>query len=209
MQQNFTDVLPFTQYDPVDEVALFSQNGTGLGGRFVVLETGNQNPDLTAGTYVSATPGYNYPYVTDLRYEAPRKFKLAPSGSLKLNVLGLTLYGTAEYDQNGQKLILNPYRKAELGVVYSGEVSNVLTDGIIRLKSSAYSGIPTPGNVAVVSSVGDGTLQLFNAATIVANTAASSGSLAWPTLSHVVAKCISTSGTSTFASYADFKLVLK
>ena len=83
MQQNFTDILPFTQYSPYDEVVLYSLNGTGQGGRFVTLETGNQNPDLTAGQYVAATPGFNYPFVTDLRYENSRKVKLAPSGSTK------------------------------------------------------------------------------------------------------------------------------
>ena len=210
MQQNFTDLLPFIQYDPTDEVVLYSLNGTGIGGRFVTLETGNQDPNNSAGQYSTATPGYNYSYVTNLRYENPRKVKAAPSGSLKWEVLGVTLYGTAEYDQNGQKLILNPNRKTELGVVVSGESVNVLTDGLIRLKSSAYSGIPIPGYVAVISSVGDGTLQIYNPSTLVNNEAINTGAnVAWPTVKNIVAKVISSSGTATYSSYADFKLCLK
>lgn len=213
MQQNFTDVLPFTQYDPTDEVALYSLNGTGMGGRFVILETGNQDPNNTAGNYVAATPGYNYSLVTNLRYENSRKVKFATSGSLRLQVLGVTLYGTTEYDQNGQKLILNPNRKTELGAVYSGESVNILTDGIIRLKSTAYSGVPIPGYVACISNAGDGTLQIYDPATLVSNelsTIASTGAVVTaPQLKHVVARVISSSGTATWASYADFKLTLK
>lgn len=213
MQQNFTDVLPFTQYDPSDEIVLYSLNGTGVGGRFVTFETGNQDPTNTAGNYVNATPGYNYSLVTNLRYENPRKVKFAASGSYKDQVLGITLYGTAEYDQNGQKLILNPYRKTELGVVYSGESVNVLTDGVVRLKATAYSGIPIPGYVAVISNAGNGLLQIYDPATLASNelstiTSTGSGPL-FPQFKHVVAKVISSSGTALYGSYADFKLALK
>ena len=211
MQLNFTDVYPFTQYDPTDEVVLYSLNGTGMGGRFVVLETGNQDPANTAGNYIAATPGYNYPLVTNLRYENPRKVKLMPSGALRHQVLGITLYGTAEYDQNGQKLILNPYRKTELGVVVSGESVNVLTDGIVRLKYTAYSGTPIPGYVAVASNAGDGTVQLYDPTLFTTWTGAQGSAPAafFPSFQHVIAKVISTSGTALYGAFTDFKLMLK
>lgn len=201
MLNNFTDLLPLTTQDAADEIVFYSQNGTGQGGRFVVLATGNNNPELSAGNFANATPGYNYPGVTNLRYENQRKFNFAPAGSFKNQVLGITLYGTAEYDLNGQKLILNPYRKVELGCVYSGETSNIQSDGIFRLSARAYSGVPIPGYVAVVSSVGDGTLQIFNPA--VANEL-----ILGTGQSRVVAKVLSSSGTA-FGGYADFKLTLK
>jgi hypothetical protein len=209
MIQNFTDVLPFIAHDPSDEIAMYSLNGvSGMGGRFVVLETGNNNPELSAGDFAASTPGYNYAGLTNLRYENKRKFKPAPSGSTKFNVLGVVLYGTTEYDKNDLKLIQNPHRKVELGVVYSGETNNILTDGCIRLKSTAYSGIPIPGHVAVINPYGDGTLQIVDPALLAPTGVAGS---AWnPGFQHVVAKVISSSGTAaSFGGYADFKLMLK
>jgi len=201
MLLNFTDLLPFITQDTHDEVAFYSLNGTGIGGRFVTIATGNNNPELSAGNFANATPGYNYPGVTNLRYENQRKVNLAAAGSYKNQVLGITIYGTAEYDTNGQKIILNTYRQTELGCVYSGESVNILTDGIVRLKSSAYSGVPVPGRVAVVSTVGDGTLQIFDPAV-------TNESILGTGQSKVVAKVLSTSGNA-FGGYADFKLCLK
>jgi hypothetical protein len=201
MLQNFTDLLPLIDHNPADEIVFYSQNGTGVGGRFVVLETGFQDPAVDgAGTYGSTTPGYDYQGVTNVRYENKRKFKLAPGGVNKASVLGITLYGTAEYDQNGQKLLFLPNRKTELGVVTSGETSNVLTDGLIRLKASAYSGTPIPGYVGLISTAGNGTIQIFDPATLPATGLASA--------SNAVVKVLSTSG-SAFGGYADFKLMLK
>jgi len=201
MLQNFTDLLPLNQYDTHDEVVFYSQNGTGVGGRFVTLETPNQDPINSAGDFAPSTPGFNYPGVVSQRYENRRKFRVAPAGSTRFNVLGITLYGTAEFDQNDQKLILNPHRKTELGVVVSGETSNVLTDGIVRLKSTAYSGTPVAGHVACVSTLGNGTLQIFDPATLPVTGVGAS-------LFGVVAKVISASG-SAFGGFADFKLMLK
>jgi hypothetical protein len=209
MIQNFTDVLPFTQYSPADEVAMYSLNGiSGMGGRFVVLETGNNNPELSAGDYSAATPGYNYAGLTNLRYENKRKFKYATSGATRYNTLGLVLYGTTEFDKNDLKLIMNPHRKVELGVVYSGETNNVLTDGIVRLRSTAYSGIPIPGYVAVINPVSnDGGVMIVDPASLAA-TGVTSPFV--PLFQHVVAKVISSSGTAgSFGGYADFKLMLK
>jgi len=209
MIQNFTDILPFTQYSPADEVALYSLNGTGIGGRFVTFETGGNTPENSAGNWSASTPGYNYSNVTSLRYENPRKVKYAASGSSKFNTFGVLLYGTAEYDQNGQKLILNPYRKTELGVVVSGETNNILTDGIVRLKSTAYSGVPIPGYVAVINPIAgsEGTLMIVDPANLAA-TGVTSPYV--PLYHHVVAKVISLSGTAaSFGGYADFKLMLK
>lgn len=203
MIQNFTDVLPFAIYSPADEIALYSQNGTGVGGRFVVFETGNNAPTDGLGDFSAATPGYNYEGVTNLRTENKRKVTPAPSGSTKFNVLGVTLYGTAEYDNNGLKLLFNPHRKTELRCVTSGESTNVLCDGVVRLSYRAYSGVPIPGHVAVVSNAGEGKIQIVNPATL----SASSTPFAYH---HVVAKVISSSGTAnSFGGYADFKLMLK
>lgn len=209
MLQNFTDVLPFIQASPYAEITTYSlDTASGQGGRFVQFLTGNNSPELSAGNFSAATPGYNYPYVTNLRYENQRKVTFATSGALKQSVVGVTLYGTTEYDLNGQKLILNPYRQVELGAVYSGESLNILIDGIVRLKSTAYSGTPLPGYVAIISPTVPGTLQIWNPLTLLANETTSTGAVSLPTLKNVVARCMSSSG-SAFGGYADFELLLK
>lgn len=205
MIQNFSDVLPFRINAPHDEIALYSLNGaTGMGGRFVVLETGQNSPADGAGDFSAATPGFNYEGLTNLRYENKRKFKYAPSGSTRYNTLGVVLYGTVENDKNDLKLLFNPHRKDELMVVVSGETNNILTDGVLRLRSTAYSGIPIPGYVAVISNGGDGKLQIVDPSTITASSTPHN-------FSHVVAKVISSSGTAASfgPGYADFKLMLK
>lgn len=200
MIQNYSDVLPLRIYSPADELAFYSSNGTGLGGRFVVLETGNNNPELSAGDFSAATPGYNYQGVTNLRYENKRKFKYAPSGSTKYNTLGVVLYGTVETDNNDLKLLAFPHRKDELMVVVSGETNNILTDGVLRLKSSAYNGVPVPGHVGIIGEAGK--LQIIDPALLTATGAVNH--------THIVAKVISQSGTAaSFGGYADFKLMLK
>lgn len=200
MIQNYSDVLPLRIYSPADELAFYSLNGTGVGGRFVVLETGNNNPELSAGDWSNATPGYNYQGVTNLRYENKRKFKYAPSGSTRFATLGVVLYGTVESDSNELKLLAFPNRKDELMVVVSGETNNVLTDGVLRLKSSAYIGTPVPGHVAIVGT--DGKLSIVDPAALTATGAVNH--------THIVAKVISQSGTAaSFGGYADFKLMLK
>ncbi len=204
MIQNFSDCLPFRIIAPHDEIALYSSNGTGMGGRLVVLETGNNGPQDGQGDFSAATPGYNYDGVTNLRTENRRKFKLAPSGTTSFNAFGIVLYGTIEHDLNGLKLLFNPHRKDELMVVTSGETNNILTDGVVTLRSTAYSGIPIPGYVAVPHNTEPGKLAIVDPSTLTATSVPYN----W---THVVAKVMSSSGTAVSwgPGYAQFKLMLK
>lgn len=195
MLKNFTDLLPFRGYDEHDVINFYSLDQTGVGGRFVTLLTGKNNPELSAGAFSSASVGASYAGTVSLRYENPRKVKYSVSGDSKSQVLGIALYGTAEYDDNGQKLILNPSISAELGVVNSGQSIPVATAGHFRVKSSAYTNAPFPGYVGVISDANAGKLAFFPA-----STAIYSSGLA-------VCKVLSTSG-SAFGGYADIKLTL-
>jgi hypothetical protein len=193
MLQNFSDLLPFRDYDEHDIVNFYSLDQTGVGGRFVSFLTGNNSPEQTAGNY-SATPvGASYAGAYSMRYENPRKVTLSASGDTKGVVLGLSLYGTVEYDNNGQKLILNPDLKKELGVVCSGESIPVATNGYFRIKSTAYTNTPIPGYVAVIAGAG-------KVAFVAPSAAVFSSGLN-------VGKVLSTSG-SAFGGYADIKLTL-
>lgn len=193
MLQNFTDLLPFRQYDEHDVINAYSTDQTGVGGRFVTFLTGNNSPELSAGNFAAASVGASYAGTISRRYENPRKVKLSASGDTKGAVVGLTLYGTVEYDANGQKLILTPALSAELGVVNSGQTTPIATDGVFRIRSTAYTNTPIPGYIGVIA--GDGKVAFLPP-----STALYSSGLA-------VCKVLSSSG-SAFGGYADIKLTV-
>lgn len=62
------------------------------------------------------------------RYATTAKIIVAGSGD---NALGMLLMDVKETDENGEKLIFNPRKAAEMGVVVSGQSVPVLSRGII------------------------------------------------------------------------------
>lgn len=193
------NLFPFRQYAEAEVINFFALNGTGQNGLFVALETGQQDP-ADADGYTTSALGANYTNVYAPRFENKRKVRLAAATDTKYNAVGVTLHTTAEYDNNGQKLVLQPQsRRDELGFVVSGQTVPVLTRGIVTLGKGAYVGTPIPGHVGVLT--GNGQIAVMNPATVLAATGAAS-------YEHkVVGKFISTSG-SAFGGYAQFKLEL-
>lgn len=195
MLTNYTDLLPLRDYSEHSVLPFYSLNGTGVGGRFVVLETGQNSPADSVGKYTNSSVGASYAGTISYRYENPRKYKFATSGQ-GLEVIGLSLYGTVETDANGQKIILEPALEHELGVVSSGKSSPIATQGYFRLKSSAYTGTPIPGYVGVIHNTEPGKVAFVAASSV------SDKSL-------VVCKVISSSGNGFGGGYADILLALK
>lgn len=193
------NLFPFRQHAEAEVINFFALNGTGQNGLFVALETGQQDP-ADADAYTTAGLGANYTNVYAPRFENKRKVRLATLTDTKYNAVGITLNTTAEYDANGQKLVLLPKdRRDEMGFVVSGETVPILTRGIVTLGKGAYNGTPIPGYVGVLS--GNGTITAVDPATVLASTGAASMA------NRVVGKFISTSG-SAFGGYAQFKLEL-
>src|SRR4051812_35199269 len=104
----FTRLLPFRTIDQVDILQMYSLDGTGVGGKVVIFETGNQDPLQSAGQFSSTNPGFTPQGVTNPRYELKRKVTSAVGNAVKHQVAGITLNGTIEVDENGQKIIFNP-----------------------------------------------------------------------------------------------------
>jgi hypothetical protein len=198
MLNNYSDLLPFRQYSEYDVVNMYSLDTTGVGGRFVTFLTGNNSPDLSAGQFSAATPGASYAGVTALRYENSRKVKLSASGDSVGQILGLSLYGTVEYDNNGQKVLFHPEIQKENAIVVSGQTIPVATAGIFRIRSNAYTNTPFPGYVGVISDAGLGKLAFVPPTTLVYESGLA------------VCKVLSTSGSllGTAGGYADIKLTL-
>jgi hypothetical protein len=190
----FNDLLPFRQASEYDVINFYSLNGTGVGGRFVSFETGNQDPALSAGDFAASTPGYNYAGVTNLRYEQPRKVRYAASGDTRFSVVGLALNGTVEFDENGNKVLFRPDVQKEKQIVPSGGTVPISAEGIFTLRSTAYTNTPIPGYVGVIAD------SLGRVAFYPPSQGIISSGLA-------VCKVLSTSG-SAFGGYAQIKLAL-
>ena len=137
-------LYPFRQYSEQDVINLFandtadtapSTNGNGSAGVFVKVSAGNM--DLAPITY--ADNGYlgktDYPFIGAAQYPSvPLTFTAATAGT---PVLGITLNQTVLEDENGEKLLYNPVKAAELQAVLSGQAVPVATRGTFTLADTA------------------------------------------------------------------------
>lgn len=151
LNNTYVDILPFKQENPWGVLNFYSMDQTGAGGRFVTILTGNQDPALSAGEFAASSPGASYEGAISLRYEQPRKVRYGAYGDTKYAVVGLSLNGTVEYDENGRKVIFHPEVQAEKQIVPSGHTIPIATDGVYTLKKAAYVGTPFPGYVGVLT----------------------------------------------------------
>jgi len=142
-------ILPFRQYDEHDVVNLFRASdgmvldsttdaGSGDAGTFVKVKAGNFNADpVSYGTdsYLGKT---DYPFVGRNQYPKVN-LELEPAGAGDIP-LGITLLQTAKNDENGEKLLYNPQKAAELQAALPGEAVPVATKGIFTVATAAFQG---------------------------------------------------------------------
>ena len=142
-------ILPFRQYDENDVVNLFalapgkendstteSDAGDGDAGVFVTVASGNFGKDpieYTTNSYLGKT---DYPFVGRNQYPSVT-LKCTPAVADGPPPLGLTLLQTAKNDENGEKLLYNPQKRAELQAVLPGQAVPILTKGIVTLTADA------------------------------------------------------------------------
>jgi hypothetical protein len=137
-------LYPFRQYSDIDVINMFasstcddnpSTNGNGSAGVFVKVNAGNLDLDpITYGTnaYLGKT---DYPFLGAAQYPSvPLTFTAATNDA---PVLGITLNQTLAFDENGEKLLYNPIKKAELQAVLSGQAVPVATRGMFTLNDTA------------------------------------------------------------------------
>jgi hypothetical protein len=122
--------------DTVD--ATPSTNGNGSAGVFVKVSAGNLDLDpiqYTATDITNTLGKSDYPFLGAAQYPAvPLQFTAATAG---VPVLGLTLNQTLAADENGERLLYNPVKRAELQAVLTGQAVPVATRGIFTLSDSA------------------------------------------------------------------------
>jgi len=144
------DLRPFRQYNENDVVNLFSFSGDSTlvrkGLAVQVTGDGWLNESGTSPVELLGSVGASFTNVVSQRYGVKAKVATATSGAA---ILGLTLMDVRELDENGEKLVYNPRKAAEMGVVISGQAVPVVTKGIVAY--SGASNVVAPGWVAFVS----------------------------------------------------------
>jgi len=115
-----------------------STNGNGSAGVFVKVSAGNLDLDpiqYTATDITNTLGKSDYPFLGAVQYPAvPLQFTAATAG---VPVLGMTLNQTLATDENGERLLYNPVKRAELQAVLTGQAVPVATRGIFTLADTA------------------------------------------------------------------------
>jgi len=115
-----------------------STNGNGSAGVFVKVSAGNLDLDpiqYTATDITNTLGKTDYPFLGAVQYPAvPLQFTAATAG---VPVLGMTLNQTLATDENGERLLYNPVKRAELQAVLTGQAVPVATRGIFTLADTA------------------------------------------------------------------------
>ena len=147
-------ILPFRQYCEDDVVNLYrmadggelaatTDSGTGDAGVFVKVSAGDFSADPVAYASDSYLGKTDYPFVGRAQYpKVGLQMEAATTGSA---VLGISLLQTAKADENGEKLLYNPQKAAELQAVLPGQAVPVATKGVFTVSAAAVDGTLTPG----------------------------------------------------------------
>lgn len=158
------DLKPFRSYSEHDVINLFAFTGDQTlikKGLFVrVTGEGFVPSPASTPTELLGNVGGTFPNSQSQRFGVKSKIIAAPSGDS--TVLGLTLLDVRELDENGEKLIFNPRKAAEMNVVLSGQAVPVLTKGVVLYSGTAA----TAGHIAFIGSTPG---ELGSAATLPAN----------------------------------------
>ena len=137
---------PFRDYSEHDVINLFAFDyaGTSISaGNLVKIKTStgwvhSQDLDQT-----NTMKNFTLNNVVSDRYAVSARVQLAGSGD---NPLGMLLYDVAETDENGEKLIYNPRKAAEMQTTVSGQAVPILTKGVVLV--SGIDGTVTEGGLA-------------------------------------------------------------
>jgi len=154
------NLRPFRDYDEHDVINLFTwSSATALPqnkGTFCTVSAGWSNAyadsDLATSLHETALlgdVGKAYPNSVSERYGVVAEVSLAVTGDAR--PLGMTLWDCSETDENGEKLIFNPRKAAEMQTAISGQAVPVATKGMF-----VYSGVAGTPSVGGAAYVGDG-----------------------------------------------------
>ena len=144
----------FRQYDEHDVINLFSLTGNSITvpfnkGTLVKIVGDGWKNDASSDLDMLGNPGQAYTNTVSQRYGVPACVTVAATGD---NHLGITLYDVKETDENGEKLIYNPRKAAELQAVVSGQAVPIMTKGVVLY--NGVGGTPAAGGAAYAAASG-------------------------------------------------------
>jgi len=151
------NLKPFRDYDEHDVVNLFAVNAVSLNKGTVVVADGN-GVDLKNNLSLDNLSQYGN--TLSAQFNVPWTVSAAPSGAAKGQIVGLLLKDVRKVDENGEQLIYNPRKAAEMDVIISGQAAPILTKGLVLV--SGIVGTPGFGSGAAVSDAGGGDLKVVS-----------------------------------------------
>lgn len=146
-------ILPLRDYNEHDVINAFSLNtannaigdsGDGDAGVIVKVSSGTLSKDAVSYVTSALLGKVDYPHVGRNQYPyVPLQVSVAGSGEA---AIGITLFETANYDENGEKLLYYREKALENQVVLSGQAVPILTKGTVMLSDDAFvsASIPAP-----------------------------------------------------------------
>ncbi len=139
----------FRDFSEHDVIALYTYSGSFPvnKGTFVKIDSvGARYNDVEE---IIGTPGASF-----LNTQSPRwgvAPKVVASTTTGEQIVGMLLYDGKELDENGNKLIYNPRKAAEMEVFISGQCAPLVTKGTFLYSGDRYEGTVTAGAKAYVS----------------------------------------------------------
>jgi hypothetical protein len=158
-----SNLKPFRDYSEHDVINLFAFSGDSADKGTVVVANG-QGINLKDATLIDNISPYGNSVSSHL--SVPWTVAPAASGTTKGQIVGLLLKDVRTVDENGERLLFNPRKAAEMDVVISGQAAPILTQGIVLF--SGIVGNPGYGSGAAVSDAGNGELKVvaYGSATV-------------------------------------------
>ena len=150
------NLKPFRDYDEHDVINLFAVNGVSTNKGTVVTADSNGVNFKDATSLDNLSPFGN---TLSAQFNVPWTVSAAASGSSKGQIVGLLLKDVRTVDENGERLIYNPRKAAEMDFIISGQAAPILTKGLVLV--SGIVGTPNFGSGAAVSDQGAGDLKVI------------------------------------------------
>ncbi len=157
------NLKPFRDYDEHDVINLFAVNAESANKGTVVTADSN-GVDLKSASSLDNLSSFGN--TLSAQFNVPWTVSPAASGTTKGQIVGLLLKDVRRVDENGEQLIFNPRKAAEMDVIISGQAAPILTKGIVLV--SGIVGTPGFGSGAAVSDAGGGDLKVvaYGSATV-------------------------------------------
>ena len=135
---------PFRDYDEHDVINLYKWSGTIPAYRGTIVSIIGNGWTEADELEMLGSVGASYANVTSQRYGVAAAVRVAGSGDA--TPLGMLLHDVKETDENGEKLIYNPRKAAEMEVSISGHAAPIVARGIFLYSGSGLAAeSPTAG----------------------------------------------------------------